>query len=296
MDKKQEAIELLKKETTDLANVYKKDGGFVLSGTYNNEKEETYNNEQREIKEIRVGDYFIARRPKQDAVLGWISMMDKFDGVIQECGFINEIGCIFSKTTFMGMWCYLPEWCEKVYPGDVMKTGYGDLIIFKEFKNGKMYDYAFCSHDDGEIYIDQEVPIFSQPQLHISHTTPEEAKPLFDALAKRGKKWNKEKLQIEDISKPKTSEETLRALGYSIEEAKDFKAYREKYDIAVEELQNTSKEYMASVKEAIVELKSDNRPEYLKTMADLYAASSQSGKRDALKQVIKLCKQLLNEK
>ena len=51
MDKKQEAIELLKKETTDLANVYKKDGGFVLSGTY-------------EQEEIGPGDYFIARKPK----------------------------------------------------------------------------------------------------------------------------------------------------------------------------------------------------------------------------------------
>ena len=295
MDKKQEAIELLKKETTDLANLYKKDGGFVLSGTYNNEKEETYNKEQREIKEIKVGDYFIARKPKGDGVSYWISVMDKFDGVIQECGFINERGCILSKTTFTDTWYYLPKWCEKVSPGDVMKTGYGDFFIFKEVKNGQIYDYAFCSHDDGEIYIDQEVPIFSQPQLHISHTTPEEAKPLFDALAKRGKKWNKEKLQIEDIPKPKTDEECLRAWGCGEKEINDYLKYREKYEKVLKELQDNSKEYMASVKEAIVELKSDNRTEYLKTMADLYAASSQSGKRDALKQVIKLCKQLLNE-
>lgn len=291
MNKKQEAIELLKKETTDLANVYKKDGGFVLSGTYRTEKEETYNKEQREIKEIRVGDYFIARRPKNTIEYPvWMNSMDKYDGIIQKCEAISPFGNI---TVSDIAWVFNPKWCEKVSPGDVMKTGYGDLIIFKEFKNGQMYDYAFYSHE--EIYIDQEVSICSQPQLHISHTTPEEAKPLFDALAKSGKKWNKEKLQIEDISKPKTAEETLRALGYSIEEAKDFKASREKYVMAVEELQNTSKEYMASVKEVIMELKSDNRTEYLKTMADLYAASSQSGKRDALKQVIKLCKQLLNE-
>lgn len=294
MDKKQEAIELLKKETTDLANLYKKDGGFVLSGTYNNEKEETYNKEQREIKEIKVGDYFIARKPKGDGVSYWISVMDKFDGVIQECGFINERGYILSKTTFTDTWYYLPEWCEKVSPGDVMKTECGHLFIFKGIEDNYIYDYAFYEIYARELIINNNWGT-AHKDAKVFHISPEEAKPLFDALAKRGKKWNKEKLQIEDISKPKTAEESLRALGYSIEEAKDFKAYREKYVMAVEELQNTSKEYMASVKEAIVELKSDNRTEYLKTMADLYAASSQSGKRDALKQVIKLCKQLLNE-
>ena len=178
---KQEAIELLKKETTNVATVYKENGGFVFSGTYNSKQEE----------EINVGDYFIAREPKNIIELpAWNNDMDKYDGVIQKCEEISFLGDI----TVSGVeWVFSPVWCEKVSPVDVIKTGYGDLIIFKEFKNGKMYDYAFYSHE--EIYIDQEVPIYSQPQLHISHTTPEEAKPLFGALAKSGKRWNKEKLK-----------------------------------------------------------------------------------------------------
>ena len=168
-----------------------------------------------------------------------------------------------------------------------MKTGYGDFFIFKEVKNGQIYDYAFCSHDDGEIYIDQEVPIFSQPQLHISHTTPEEAKPLFDALAKRGKKWNKEKLQIEDIPKPKTDEECLRAWGCGEKEINDYLKYREKYEKVLKELQDNSKGYIDS-------LNAGKIFGQLRIIADLHESSTPD-RSDVLKKVIKLCEKLLND-
>ena len=184
--KKQQAIELLKKETTDLANVYKKDGGFVLSGTY-------------EQEEIGPGDYFIARKPKNPLEgLPWMDVMDKFDGVIQKCVATSECGRILSENTFMDTWWYYPSWCEKVSPGDVMKTGKHTVFIFKKLKNGEIFDYAFYSENIGLI-IDENTSIPNPLHLPFSHATPEEAQPLFDALARAGKRWNKEKLQVEDI-------------------------------------------------------------------------------------------------
>ena len=184
MDKKQEAIELLKKETTDLANVYKKDGGFVLSGTY-------------EQEEINPGDYFIARKPKNPLEgLPWIDAMNKFDGVIQKCAYFGEDGRILSENTFMDTWWYDPSWCEKVSPGDVMKTARGGIFIFKEVKGGRVFDYAYLNSFGYVIITDDEIS-----SMTYSHATPKEAKPLFDALAKGGKRWNAEKMCIEDMPK-----------------------------------------------------------------------------------------------
>ena len=203
MDKKQQAIELLKKETTDLANVYKKDGGFVLSGTY-------------EQEEIGPGDYFIARKPKDPLEgLPWIGEMDKFDGVIQKCASSGEDGRILSENTFMDTWWYDPSWCEKVSPGDVMKTARGGIFIFKEVKDGEIFDYAYLNSFGYVIITNDEIQ-----SMTYSHATPKEAKPLFDALAKGGKRWNAEKMCIEDMPKPLTDEEVLRSWGCSDEEIK----------------------------------------------------------------------------
>ena len=328
MDKKQEAIELLKKETTDLANVYKKDGGFVLSGTY-------------EQEEINPGDYFIARKPKNPLEgLPWIDAMNKFDGVIQKCAYFGEDGRILSENTFMDTWWYDPSWCEKVSPGDVMKTARGGIFIFKEVKGGRVFDYAYLNSFGYVIITDDEIS-----SMTYSHATPKEAKPLFDALAKGGKRWNAEKMCIEDMPKfytrpkkdfilsgiskmspieideavlfvsalsdrekrgiednpkdktipkstPATDEEVLRSWGCSDEEIRRMEKIEDKHKELTESLANDGIEELNELNKLLAEF-NEILPE-LRTgiMRDI---SYSSGKRDALKQVIKLCKNLLNE-
>lgn len=175
---------------------------------FNDKMEEILDRTRKKLEDmhkINPGDYFIARKPNHnDGLFRWCDKMDKYDGVIQECQDTAHNGSLLAGNEDCG---YAIDWCEKVSPGDVMKTGLGDLIIFKEFKAGRLYASAFYSHKTGEIFTNPDVPIFNPLQLHISHTTPEEARPLFDALAKCGKKWNKEKLQVEDIVwKPKAGD------------------------------------------------------------------------------------------
>jgi hypothetical protein len=116
-----------------------------------------------------------------------------------------------------GWWWYDPSWCEKVSPGDVMKTGKHTVFIFKKLKNGEIFDYAFYSENIGLI-IDENTSIPNPLHLPFSHATPKEAKPLFDALAECGKRWNAEKMCIEDMPTPPTYEEVLRSWGCSDEE------------------------------------------------------------------------------
>ena len=320
--KKQEAIELLKKETTDLANVYKKYGGFVLSGTY-------------EQEEIGPGDYFIARKPK-DATGGlpWIDAMDKFDGVIQKCSSVDEDGCILSENTFMDIWWYDPSWCEKVSPGDVMKTGKHTVFIFKKLKNGEIFDYAFYSENIGLI-IDENTSIPNPLHLPFSHATPEEAQTLFDALAKGGKRWNAEKMCIEDMPKFKTDEECLRAWGCSEKEINETikcgggyeKAQKELWNRAMEYINNYSQKYESlftplkitavnevpvsncdtrSAIDSLMDFHTRGADESLerqiKTLFGSFADNSpttyslSSEEVEAIKKVIKTCKELLNGK
>jgi hypothetical protein len=335
MDKKQQAIELLKKETTDLANVYKKDGGFVLSGTY-------------EQEEIGPGDYFIARKPKNPLEgLPWIDAMNKFDGVIQKCASIGEDGRILSENTFMDAWWYDPSWCEKVSPGDVMKTKMGSLFIFKEMKNGRLFDYAFYNPsihfcNPFAYFVINDISFCAQG---LRHATSEEAQELFDALAKEGKRWNAEKMCIEDMPKfytrpkkdfilsgiskispieideavlfvsalsdrekrgiednpkdktipkstPATDEEVLRSWGCSDEEIRRMEKIEDKTKELTESLANEGIEALNELNKLLAEF-NETLPE-LKAgiMRDM---SYSLGKRDALKQVIKLCKKLLNE-
>ena len=275
MDKKQQAIELLKKETTDLANVYKKDGGFVLSGTY-------------EQEEIGPGDYFIARKPKNPLEgLPWMDVMDKFDGVIQKCVATSECGRILSENTFMDTWWYYPSWCEKVSPGDVMKTARGGIFIFKEVKGGRVFDYAYLNSFGYVIITDGETP-----SMTYSHATHEEANTLFDALAKEGKRWNANKMCIEDMPTPPTDEEVLRSWGCSDEEIKRMVKIEDDTKYITESLANEGIVALNEMNKLLAEF-NEILPE-LRTgiMRDI---SYSSGKKDALKQVIKLCKKLLNE-
>ena len=71
--------------------------------------------------------------------------------------------------------------------------------------------------------------------------------------------------------------------------------FDEAYEKTLKWLQEASKEYIVSVKEAVTELKTGDMYEGLVAIADSYAGSPSFGKKDALKQVIKLCKKLLNE-
>lgn len=248
------------------------------------------NKELADMHKIKPGDYFIARKPK-DALGGlpWIDAMDKFDGVIQKCASIGVRGCVLSENTFMDTWWYDPSWCEKVSPGDVMKTDKGSLFIFKEMKDGKVYDHAFYNEFGYVVINDDEIS-----DMPYSHATPEEAQELFDALAKGGKRWNAEKMQIEDIDPTwkKFTEDDLKNIGIMAAVNEIPNSNKDKHKELTESLAN----------EGIVALNEMNKlfAEFNEFLPGLTAGimrdiSYSPGKRDALKQVIKLCKKFLNE-
>ena len=92
----------------------------------------------------------------------------------------------------------MPEERKEPKPGDVMVNKYGDVYILKKALNSLNYDhsdYAWLGKD-GRLIIGG---MFCHPGRP---ATPEEAKLLFDALKKAGKRWNPQTMQIEDI-KPK---------------------------------------------------------------------------------------------
>ena len=301
---------------------------------FNDKMEEILDRTRKKLEDmhkINPGDYFIARRPK-DATGGlpWIDAMNKFDGVIQKCASSGEDGRILSENTFMDTWWYDPSWCKKVSPGDVMKTRSGGVFIFKEVKGGRVFDYAYLNSFGYVIITDDEIS-----SMTYSHATPEEARPLFDALAKGGKRWNAEKMCIEDMPKFKTDEECLRAWGCSEKEINETikcgggyeKAQKELWNRAMEYINNYSQKYESlftplkitavnevpvsncdtrSAIDSLMDFHTRGADESLerqiKTLFGSFADNSpttyslSSEEVEAIKKVIKTCKELLNGK
>jgi len=141
---------------------------------------------------IKPGDYFIARKPEyvtQTPV--WDVYMCRYDGVIQKCEEIRNSYIRSDNDTPL----YHPSWCEKVSVGDVMKTEYDDLFIFKGVSDGDYLDFAYYrGGKPPKLFID-DTP---NSMVAVSHATKGEEQVLFNALARVGKKWNKKKLIIED--------------------------------------------------------------------------------------------------
>lgn len=81
--------------------------------------------------------------------------------------------------------------------GDFVVSEKGSMFIYKEEKDGEIYDHAFLK--DGLIYTMNTATGSTIDRL----ATEEEKQFLLDALEKDGKKWNAEKLCIEDIPQRK---------------------------------------------------------------------------------------------
>ena len=79
--------------------------------------------------------------------------------------------------------------------GDFVVSESGNILIFRKKDKGMIYDHALFINVSG-LHIVQSVPSYSPIKRY---ATEEEKQILLDALAKRGKRWNAEKLCIEDI-------------------------------------------------------------------------------------------------
>ena len=79
--------------------------------------------------------------------------------------------------------------------GDFVVIESGSILIFRKKDENRIYDHAYLTRD-GRLLICPEHPT----SLGIKrHATEEEKQKLLDALAKKGKRWNAEKLCVEDI-------------------------------------------------------------------------------------------------
>lgn len=84
--------------------------------------------------------------------------------------------------------------------GDILVTKNNICFIFRPTETDKAYFYFM--HD-----LDKDLRnSFSESQYcglfsNCRHATPEEAQRLWDALAKEGKRWNPETMQVEEIKK-----------------------------------------------------------------------------------------------
>lgn len=76
-------------------------------------------------------------------------------------------------------------------PGDVMVNGLGSVYIFKDV-DGDGYHNYFVRLRRGQV-------AYNNVAIPGRLATPEEAKPLWDALKKAGKRWNAETMQVEDV-------------------------------------------------------------------------------------------------
>ena len=77
--------------------------------------------------------------------------------------------------------------------GDIVAFGSSGIGIFKEFDPYGHTDYATLTESD--TYINQRAWV----NANIRPATDAEKQRLFDALAKKGKRWNPETKQIEDL-------------------------------------------------------------------------------------------------
>jgi hypothetical protein len=83
----------------------------------------------------------------------------------------------------------------KYKDGDFVVSESGNILIFRKKDKGMIYDHALFINVSG-LHIAQSVPSYSPIKRY---ATEEEKQILLDALEKRGKRWNAEKLCIEDI-------------------------------------------------------------------------------------------------
>lgn len=79
-------------------------------------------------------------------------------------------------------------------PGDVMINERDSVYIFKEVINPNSHSQYAWLGKAGNLFIDYGRCAPGRP------ATPEEAKPLWDALKKAGKRWNPEAMRVEEIS------------------------------------------------------------------------------------------------
>lgn len=86
----------------------------------------------------------------------------------------------------------VPEEDEDPKPGGVMIDDRGSVYIFKEVVDGGTHKHYAWLREDVLLSIGGTCTP-GRP------ATPEEAKPLFDALKKAGKRWNPETMQVEDV-------------------------------------------------------------------------------------------------
>lgn len=86
----------------------------------------------------------------------------------------------------------VPEETKKPKPGDVMVNEKGSVYIFRGEGDSVLHDNYCVLFNDGKLGIGCQSEIGRL-------ATPEESKPLFDALKKAGKRWNPETMQVEDV-------------------------------------------------------------------------------------------------
>lgn len=83
--------------------------------------------------------------------------------------------------------------------GDVLIAKSGAICIFDKISSNGVDFYEIIAIYRGKIY-KRDSYIFGQTEDY-RHATPEEAQFLWDALAKEGKRWNPETMQVETIKK-----------------------------------------------------------------------------------------------
>ena len=78
--------------------------------------------------------------------------------------------------------------------GDFVVNEFDSILILKEADGDRIFDHAYLPAY-GELFINK---VASYDGIK-RHATEEEKQKLLDALAKEGKRWNAEKLCVEDI-------------------------------------------------------------------------------------------------
>lgn len=82
--------------------------------------------------------------------------------------------------------------------GDVTISKLGSVCVVDEIKGDHIYEIVGVL-PSGKITFRDRTPFIDVDGSR--HATPEEAQPLWDTLAKEGKRWNPETMQVEEIKK-----------------------------------------------------------------------------------------------